>query len=388
MTALPKIGLRFPAWATQNTQIINGVVRYCRERDCIWQLDADLDSGGELPPNEIDENWRGDGLIVFRCTENEAAQWKRHSIPVINVSSETSIAGITNILPNNYQMGCIAAEYLISIGLTQFAYFGESSRKYSSLRGRGFKQTLENRGMQCIEIDLPISEIHQFEKWQELHALITEQLGDLPLPIGLLARDDIVAMNILRSTRKLNIEVPQQLALVGINDSQPFCLISQPQLTSVRHPAELVGYLAAQTLHKFFEDRHYQAEDILVDSPGIVTRESSNTVPTSDPVVAAGLLYIRKYAISQAVTIAELCKHLNVSSTTLRLRFKNALGSTPKQQIDKVRIQQIQKLLENPQLNIQEIASQADFLSPEELTRFFTRHKGVSPTQYRIKMRS
>ncbi|MFC4991548.1 substrate-binding domain-containing protein [Rubritalea tangerina] len=377
-----RIGIRSPRWATQNDQMINGIVHFLREHQLSWIIDADIDTGNELPPNRIDASWSGDGLIVFRCDAREAAAWKQNGISVVNISSETRIDGIPNILPDNYQMGRLAADYLLSLGLRRFAYAGEKARRYSELRAAGFIDTLQHHGLECIEIDLEISSMLKSEKWTRLHHELTTALSELPHPVGVLARDDIVAMNVLRSARALGIKVPDDLALIGINDSRPYCLIAHPQLSSVKHPGELIGYHAAKALHALLNGNTVPP-DQLIPSPGIVERESTNIIAIQDPLVSRALSHIRAYAKSGPINVKDLSRELGVSNTTLRSRFKQCIGHTPKEEIDSIRHQEIKNLLQETSLNIQEIAYQLGFATPEELSRFFARKEGVPPSQFK-----
>jgi len=380
-----RIGLRIPRWATQNDLVINGVVEFLREKQINWLIDADIDTENELPPNTIDASWKGDGLIVFRCTQKEANAWLRAGISVVNISSETQINGILNIIPDNYQMGVMAAEYLMSLGFYHYAYAGEESRKYSLLRQQGFVDTLEKNGHSCEIIDLPISSMLETEKWTMLHKSLNAAIEKLPLPIGILTRDDIVAMNVLRSTRALGINVPDEMALVGINDSNPYCHLASPKLTSVKHPGDQIGYLAAKNLHDMMSGNAV-SEDTLLRSPGIAERESTNTIAVKDKLIAEAIRIIRSRATTEVVTVSSLCLKLGVSATKFRLRFIEAVGCTPKEKIDSVRHNRICQLLTETQLSIQNIAYQLEFNSSEDLSRFFTRHEGMPPTKYRESM--
>jgi len=274
----------------------------------------------------------------------------------------------------------------MGLGLKKFAYVGESTRRYSARRYEGFSQALHESGRECTEIDIPISQILKDDKWSVLHTQLNEALSALELPVGLLTRDDIVAMNVLRSARALGIKVPDELALVGINDSEPYCHIASPKLTSVKHPGILIGYYAARVLDE--QMRGETVQDITrLTSPGITERESSNTIAIRDELVSQTLAYIRQNAKGSRINVADICRKLAVSSTTLRLRFKDMIGHSVKEEIDRVRHLEVCDMLNQTQTSIQEIAYHMDFNSPEELTRFFTRKQGESPTKYRERFR-
>ncbi len=377
-----RIGVRVPKWATQNAHLVNGIVRFVHEYRKIWQIDADVFFDHELPRNIIDATWDGDGLIVFRCRQEEVSAWRGKGIPVVNISSETHIEGLPNVLVDNYQMGSLAAKYLMGLGLRNFAYVGERSRHYSSQRYLGFHHTLQNNGMTCREINLPISKMPLSKKAQRIHTRLNKALVKLSFPIGLLARDDLLAMNVLRSTQALGINVPDEISLMGINDQSPYCQIAFPRLTSVIHPSELIGYQAAHLLNRMIAGDKVN-EDVILESPGITERESTNAVIVQDPLVAKALKYIRQHAKTQPLSVSDICHQIGVSNTTLRLRFKKLIGHSLKAEIDRIRIDEIRLLLTKTQFPIQSIAFQLGFSLPEDLSRFFKRIEGVSPKRYR-----
>ena len=381
-----RIGVRVPRWATQNDSLVNGVVRFVREYRKLWQVDADIFFDNELPSNDIDEAWDGDGLIVFRCNEEEVAAWHGRGIPVINISSETQIEGVPNVLVDNQQMGALAAEYLMGLGLRDFAYVGERSRNYSSQRFAGYRDALESKGLTCQEINLPISKIPLSKKAANIHKRLTKAIEQLSFPVGVLVRDDLLALNVLRSTQVLGIDVPDEISLIGINDQSPYCQVAFPRLTSVRHPGELIGYRAADLLNRMINGEKVN-EDSVLKSPGVAERESSNAVAVQDELVAKAVKYIRRYAKTHPLSVADLCSQLGVSNTTLRLRFKKLMGCSIKSEMDRVRADEARLMLTETQFSIQEIAYQLGFTLPEDLTRFFTRIEGISPAKYRLSRR-
>ena len=381
-----RIGVRVPRWATQNDHLISGIVRFIREYRKLWKIDADIFFDNELPSNDIDSTWDGDGLIVFRCSEEEVTEWLGRGIPVVNISSETQIEGVPNVLVDNYQMGSLAAKHLMGLGLRNFAYVGERSRNYSSQRHAGYRDTLENKGLTCQEINIPISKMPLTKKAGRIHKRLNKAIEKLSFPIGVLVRDDLLAMNVLRSTQALGVDVPDDISLIGINDQRPFCQVAFPRLTSVMHPGELIGYRAADLLNRMINGEKVN-EDVVLKSPGVAERESTNAVAVQDVLVAKAVQYIRRYAKNYPLSVADLCSQLGVSNTTLRLRFKKLMGCSIKAEVDRVRADEVRLMLTETQFSIQKIAYQLGFTLPEDLTRFFTRIEGVSPAKYRLSRR-
>ena len=152
------------------------------------------------------------------------------------------------------------------------------------------------------------------------------------------------------------------------------------------HPGELIGYRAAEFLSRMINGEKMKA-DVVLKSSGVAERESTNAVAVQDVLVAAAVKYIRKHAKISALSVADLCRELGVSNTTLRLRFKKTMGCSIKSEVDRVRLQEVRFLLTETHFSVQEIAFQLGFTLPEDLTRFFTRMEGVSPTRYRLMRR-
>ncbi len=381
-----KIGVRIPKWVTQNAQVIDGIIQFIREHQKVWQIDADIFFDNELPTNSINASWEGDGLIIFRCLQKEATAWHKKGIPVINISAETQIDGVPNVLIDNYQMGELAAEHLMGLGLHHFAYVGDSARNYSSQRFTGYNDTLKRNGLSSLEINIPISKMPATKKAEYIHTQLNKKLQKLPFPIGLLARDDLLALNVLRSAHHLDIQVPDNISLIGINDQSPFCQVAFPPLTSVILPWEKIGYHAANLLNQMIHGEKVD-QDLILKSPGIKERESTNTIAVQDELVAKAIKYIRSHSKTQSVNVADICQQIGVSNTTLRLRFKKIMGRSIKSEVDRIRTDQIRMLLTETQLSIQEISYNLGFASPEDLTRFFTRMEGISPGKYRLNQR-
>ena len=125
------IGIRFPSWATQNRMLRHGVLKYAREFDLPWRIMEKFAANYELPEVEIDKDWEGAGMIVFRCTEEEAESWQNRNIPIVNVSSECEIKGVPSVIADDYQIGRIAAKHMFDIGMPHVAFVGNATRIYA-----------------------------------------------------------------------------------------------------------------------------------------------------------------------------------------------------------------------------------------------------------------
>lgn len=377
------IGVRIPAWATHSLPIFQGILSYIRDHDLHWHLESALSSGSELKPVSIDASWRGDGLIVFRPKQDEMTAWKKAGIPVINLSSEATDIASTSILPDNVQMGEIAADHLMTRGLKNYAYFGNTNRNYSNERMEGFKVRLNEHGYELQEIELPpYLASNQEDRWKEIQKNLRPFLQQLELPIGILARDDILALSILHTAEDLKIAIPHDIALVGIGNSTPHCQIAWPPLSSVSYPAKKMGHEAARALHQSLEGKHTEPT-IHFKSSGLIERESSQMIATTDETIATALRFIRQHAGLKNINVKELSQDLGLSYSSFRQRFRKAMEYSAKKAITQVRVAKAKELLSQSQMSIQEITWHMHFSSPEEFSRFFTRNCKIAPSRYR-----
>jgi len=379
------IGVRIPEWATHALPIFQGILSYLRDNNLKWHLHSALHSGDELRPDYIDQQWTGDGLIVFRPQKMEAEAWKKAGIPLVNVSAESVGISPISILPDNRQMGEIAADHFIERGLHQFAYLGNAYRHYSQERMQGFKQRLAEHGHPLKVINLPpYLTKKKNERWRHIQNSLLRTLKNLPTPIGVLARDDILAISILNAANELNIQVPHEMAVIGLGNSFPHCQLAWPPLTSVSYPAKMLGYKAAHALHQTFKGLPVNSP-ILCPSSGILERESTKIIHTDDELIAKAAMFIHQYAGQTNINVSELSKKIGLSYSSFRQRFRKAMGQSAKEAIIQIRVAKAKEFLLESQINIQEISYQMEFSSPEDFSRFFTTHCGISPSKYRKK---
>ena len=244
---MPVVGIRVPSWASFTRPIFHGIVEFIRNREQ-WRIQTLVDSTNEMAPMVIDENWNGDGLILFRHSEEEAAAFKRRGIPVVNLSTECREKGFPTVIPDNAEIGRMAAQHLLTLGLRHFSYWGDPSRAYSRERGQAFERRIAEAGFECINTQFEPDNLPWEGRWVNVRKNIIQELQRLPKPIGIFAKDDMLGSNIIRICNELDILVPEEVAVMGTNADEVFCQICTPPLSSVAYPGERVGYQAASLL--------------------------------------------------------------------------------------------------------------------------------------------
>jgi len=380
---MPVVGIRVPSWASFTRPIFHGIVEFIRNREQ-WHIQTLVDSTNEMAPMVIDENWTGDGLILFRHSSDEAAAFKRRRIPVVNLSTECREKGFPTVIPDNAEIGRMAAQHLLTLGLRHFSYWGDPSRAYSLERGQAFERRITEAGFDCINIQFEPDTLPWEGRWVNVRKHIIRELRRLPKPIGIFAKDDMLGSNIIRICNEHRILVPGEVSVIGTNADEVFCQICTPPLSSVAYPGERVGYQAATLLSSMMRGTKIDDDYVLpIPIHELVARESTNTLAVNDPVVAEAVNYIRSQAPVYPIRVSEIISRSQLSHSGFNKNFLKQMGHTPKEEIKRVRLARLQTLLKTSGNKISQVASEMSFESPEELTRFFKRETGFAPKEYR-----
>ncbi len=387
----PLIGIRIPPWATFARRVIDGVLEVSRLRGS-WRLQTDENAMGELEQREIDVNWRGDGLILFRLSPKESRVFARRGVAVINISSEGEPSIEPRVIPHNEEVGCLAGKHLLDLGLKRFAFVGRRStihqderlcsgtRVYTEERWAGFQRTV-GPVPKCL-IDIP--DLRGETAWRHVRRELVRFFHTLEPPVGIFAVDDPLAVGVLHACEEAGLSVPEQIAVVGFGNDTTFCHSAVPPLTSVAYPGRELGIRAAKRLWQRMNGEEIDAVT-RIPIHRIVRRESTDILAFADPAVERAVRFIRDRAPHEAVLVSRVCEIAAMSSSLLRLRFEKYLGRSPKAEIARVRHEHLKTLLTETEASLGEISNGMNFATPQELSRFFHRMEGTSPSSYRSR---
>ena len=394
----PTVGIRLPVWAGSTFPVLGGVMDYMRAHG-LWRIETENDSYGEMEKVEMTIGWEGQGLILYRATKEELADFKKRGIAVVLLSTEGPDEGYPRVLPDNIAAGHAAASHLLGLGLKSFAYlargetlynkeqFISGNRIYSRERMKGFKEHLANAGYEPHVHLLPGFPLWKKDTWKRIEKVVEKFLVELPQPTGLFAADDALAAVVLRVAERLNITVPQELSVIGFGDDVNYCHASLPALTSIPYPARAVGYRASQELEQQMNGNAPSKTKVRMPLDPVHSRESTDFIAIDDEETARLVHWIRKTAPRQAIRVDDLIAQTTYSSSTVKAKFRKHLGHSPKKEIARVRVAHLQYLLSDLSISLNKISELMQFSSPHELGRFLLRETGERPTTYRDKMR-
>lgn len=394
----PTIAIRYPEWSRYWLTVLPGLLDFI-QLGRSWQLQTEDNSYGEMESVRIDGSWTGEGMVLFRATEQELQTFRNRGQAVVLTSTEGPDLGFPRVLPDNEAVGRIAAEHLLERGLQHMAFiargetlyqeemFAPGKRVYCRERLKGFRDRLEEEGITPKTHLLPGYELWDPDAWKHIRADVRKFLEQLPAPCGLFAVDDALGSVVLRAAADLNLAVPEQLMVVSFGDDPLYCLGQYPSLSSIPYPGRKVGYLAAELLEKQMNGDPCKNTVIRVPVEEVHQRKSSDFLALEDPVVSMAVAWIRKTAPTQPIHVSELSSICHISASALAAKFQHAIGHGPKQEIKQVRLERLKYLLKTTEAPLSELCGIMNFTSAHELSRFFLKETGERPGTWREKQR-
>lgn len=302
-------------------------------------------------------------------------------IPVVDLSDIHHSFGVPRIESDHRAIGVAAADHLLERGFTQFAFCGFSDQAWSIDRREGFLARLSERQFTCDVWESPWPE-RQAHSWEKEQEQIVKWLTTLPRPIGLMACNDMRGQHVLDACQRVDMAVPEEAAVVGVDDDAVLCNLCQPPLSSVVPNAERVGYEAAALLDRMMSGQAPPKEPLLLPPVGITIRQSSDVLAIDDAMVAAAVRFIRERAC-QGLGMKDLLRHIPMSRSLLERRFRQYLGRSPQAEFRAVQLKRVKQLLAESDLPLDQISPLAGYAHPEYMSVVFKRETGQTPGQYR-----
>jgi LacI family transcriptional regulator len=328
------------------------------------------------------KEWKADGIIGQFYNNEEVLKFKAEGIPVIAQDFKERFSTIPNITGAYRETGRMGAEYFLRKGFRNFAFYGFRNIVWSRESADGFKEKLKESG----------HDVHLYERtdsrntelWQYKPSALNKWLKSLPKPVALMACDDNLANHITEASRLNNIRIPEEIAVLGVDNDEMLCDLSDPPLSSIGLDTEKSGYDAARLLQKMIEGDSEHYDDIVVQPTQVTTRVSTDMFASADKYIVDALKYIHDN-LDKNLRVNEVLKKVPMSRRSLEKRFVMTTGYPVYEYIYNQRIEKFtQKLLETD-MTIFEIALDLGLNDSKNIARQFKQIKGLTPVAYRKK---
>lgn len=206
-------------------------------------------------------------------------------------------------------------------------------------------------------------------------------LRKLPLPAALWAQDDFIAHATLEAAGLLGLDVPGQLAVLGLGD-YPVARCSHPQLSTIPQPGELIGFEAMRVLDRMISGHPPEHMTILIPPPPVVARGSTPVAGKAVDLMLLAHDFIARNA-HKGITVKDVLRLTDMSLPTLYKRYEAVYGQTPGEAIRAIKLERVRHHLLTTTLGISQVAELCGFSHPSKFANFFRRNTGLSPRAFR-----
>ena len=342
-----------------------------------WSVYLGERGRGDQPPDWL-AKWDGDGIIARIENRSIARALAAMRAPVVDLSAARLLPRAPVVTTDNAAIARLAVQHFTERGFRHFAYCGAARFAWSVARGEYFSLLVRGHGHTCATYAPPgprvsgDAEVDAIARW----------LCALPKPVAVFACYDAHGQRVLDACRRAGLAVPEEVAVLGVDNDELLCALTPPPLSSIRLNTQRTGWQAAALLALMMAGGKVPADTLLVPPLGVVTRQSTDVLAVDDPPVARALHYIREHAC-EGIGVSEVLRHCPMARRTLEARLKALLGRTPREEITRVQMNRVKELLAGTDLALAEIAGRAGFRHPEYLSVVFKRETGVTPGEYR-----
>jgi LacI family transcriptional regulator len=365
-----RIGLALDAVAAYGRGIIRGVMTYTHTRSR-WTVSAEPQWSFSEP---IDiERWDVDGLIVQTFSREFEKRVQKLGLPATNVSNFCEgEMHLPSIVPNDDAVAAMAADYLISLGFRQLGYCWAGTTQYGRLRREGFRRRAAESGIPVHECDAATSPL---DKW----------ILKLPKPIGVLGCNDDWAHRILNVARQQGVRVPDEMAVLGVDNDELFNALVTPSLSSIELPTEQIGFEAAAQLDRLMNGEKLEPLTLL-PPVRVVPRASTDVLSIGDEDIVLAVRFIREHA-AEPLQVDDVLDHVPLSRRSLERRFRQLVRHSITDEIRRAHIARAKELLANTELAMSQVAAGSGFTTATRLGIVFHKEVGESPTEFRRRAR-
>ena len=375
-----RIALLFNGNKVFDREVIAGVADYLAGTRTRWHLFLEEDFRMRLAGIE---EWEGDGIISDFDDPAVASTLAGSRMPLVAVGGSYEDpagypAGLPYVATDNAALVRAACEHLIEAGLRHFAMFSlpeAAENRWAQEREKAFAALMRRDGM------APVIFRGQATRAATWDASLREQaawLQALPKPVGIVAVNDGRARQLMQACSLAGIAVPEQVALIGIDNDPLARMLTRIPVSSVIHGAREIGRTAAQLLDGMLHGVRPGATRVLVAPAGINALASSRHERACHPHVMRARHFIRQYAC-QGIRTDQVADYVGISRSSLESHFRQVLGCSVHDEILRLRLEAATAILAEGDCRLAEVAARCGFTSSQYMHSVFKRELGCSP---------
>jgi LacI family transcriptional regulator len=374
MSRIPKVVLLIDTSEAFGRQFLRGIINYTKVVRP-WEIYRNppffKKASSEIHKLEWLKSTRADGIISpFELDSSFQKYIKRFPVALTN----------EDVIADHNAFSLISADYLIDIGFKNFAFCGYEDLDWSRNRQEYFTGYLKKKGHQVFAY----KPSGPGDSYAQEHENLGRWLMKLPKPIGIMAVNDDRGQDILTVCNSRKIRVPEEVAVIGVDNDDVICETCLPPLTSIAYNAQRAGFEAAKILDQKMQGKNPQRNQVVIKPTMIIKRQSTDILLLPDQDVARAIRFIHEN-IRKPIQVQDVVNQTLFSRKTLSTKFRAMLGRSIYDEIKRSKVEEIADMLINTKLPISEIALIVNTSGIDHISRYFQKIKGMTPKQYREK---
>jgi LacI family transcriptional regulator len=359
-----------------------GIERYAREHD--WHL-----SPGVTREKVIPWGWRGDGILAWLGAGDDLAEFVvAAKVPTVDFSFRRPHLKFARVLTDHTRLSQLVVEHFLSRGFRNFIFYSDTDNWTFEERGSAFVEALRQVGRECTCLRWHQSPAYypagRYKEWEQKRKWLASELRRAPKPLAVFAPTDWMAFDVLETCESVGLVVPNQVAIVGSDNSLLAVDAMRTPITTVEPNLEAMGHRGAALLDGLMDGKSPPKEPIRMPPSGLIVRKSSDVLVVNHAGVARSLRYLLKH-FREPIGVNDLAEAAAMSLRGFHQAFLEHIGWPPGHELHRVRIERAKQLLASTTEKTEAIATNCGYQNVNTFWIAFRKDTGMSPNQFRKK---
>ncbi|UUO04381.1 substrate-binding domain-containing protein [Blastopirellula sp. J2-11] len=361
--------------------LLRGISRFQREHGP-WSIYFQPRGANEPVPTWL-STWNGDGILARIEDRRMARAIQKTGVPAVDLRFAVPNLGMPGVGVDNLALVRLALDHFLDRGFTRFAFCGYPTGDFiwMDLRAKLFHDQVIQEGYRC-EVFQQNLKTGKRLTWDQDQRQLIRWIRKLEKPVAIMACNDNRGQQLLDACRRADVDVPDNISVLGVDNDEFLCGLSTPPLSSIDINSERIGYYAAEVLQSMMNGDPAPSEPVLFPAEAVIARTSTDSFAVEDEEFAAVLRYLRENAC-KGIRMADITKATGMERRTIERRMKATLGRSPKDELMRIKIEESRQLLARTDMSIKNIAQAAGFSNSRYFSRVFQTRVGTTPNAYR-----
>lgn len=360
-------------------RLLTGIAAYAAKHH--WHISA----ASITKEFAIPWGWRGDGVLTWLAGNDELCDFVVDlGLPTVDFSLRRANLPFTRVAQDHEACARLAADHFLRRGFRHYMFYSDSANWTFEERGRGFVAAVEEQGISCEWIRWNLHKAYRKGRgeWKQRRNWLSAQLKQAPKPLAIFAANGTLAVEIQEVCDQSGIQVPHDVAIIGIEDDLLLPQTTQFPITAIDPNFENLGYQGAAWLDRLMKGAEVDTSPIRVPPTRIIPRQSTDITAVNHPGVARALRFIAEH-YSEDIDVDAVARVAGISRRGLHQAFTDHLGLTPGEHLRTTRIDQAKRLLVETGQKIETIAMHCGYQSVNSFFIAFKQSAGIPPGEFR-----